>query len=674
MFFHHYRFNKISLIFICILLPVFCQAEKNDYYDLDIKDLMDIEVFVTTQTEKGLTLRESPGIVSVITSEEIMLSGANDLMDILSLLPGFSFGVDVEGVIGVSMRGNWAHEGKLLFLLDGHQMNEISFGTFAIDNHIPADQIEKIEIIRGPGSAIYGGFAELGVINIITHKGGSGGAPSVSVDVGSMGNGLSRQNASFAYQQKNENYQWDISGYAGKNTQSNYIYTDIYGSSFDMAQDAHIEPELYNFHFQTGGLKLGMLVDNYQLKTNDAYDKTAPTPLNVSFPMTSYSAEYHWKLNDQFSLTPTVRYRKQHPWENNGDKLKITDPFFTLYGRKPEITRTEFELKSELNTSPHLNLLLGFVGFEDNDVLYSTRYNTHALFFQNIFKENWATITLGARLEDHNIAGESFVPRVGLTKIINDLHFKLLYSEAFRAPVSENFVLSSENFGGAKIKPEKTYVTEFEIGYQVNKNWFLTGNLFDININNPIVYYVDSFVQDTYRNYENVHTQGFEFEAKYKEPRGYLSLNGSYYHVMENNVDQYAILDTAKNDLQEHELLGMPPIKLTLNSAYYINQQWSMGGSLVYFGKKYGYTDFITINNQDRLVATHMDDTLIANINFIKKQAFDKNVSVSFGLRNLFNEKNLLVQPYYDGFHAPLPEGGREVYLKLLYNHPTLNN
>src|SRR5207253_11346941 len=88
------------------------------------------------------------------------------------LVPGMDFGVDVEGVVGLGMRGNWAHEGKVLLLLDGQEMNEIMFATTQFGNHVCVDQIEKIEIIGGPGSAIYGGFAEYGVIDIIT-KGGS---------------------------------------------------------------------------------------------------------------------------------------------------------------------------------------------------------------------------------------------------------------------------------------------------------------------------------------------------------------------------------------------------------------------------------------------------------------------------------------------------------------------
>ena len=87
------------------------------------------------------------------------------------MVPGFHFGVDVTNVVGVGVRGNWGHEGKVLMLIDGMEMNENLFSTLQFGQHYNLQNIEKIEIIRGPGSSIYGGFAELGVINIITKSG-----------------------------------------------------------------------------------------------------------------------------------------------------------------------------------------------------------------------------------------------------------------------------------------------------------------------------------------------------------------------------------------------------------------------------------------------------------------------------------------------------------------------
>src|SRR6187401_1647230 len=116
----------------------------------------------------ALTTRETPGIITLITSEEIQNSGARDLTDVLRLVPGFDVLQDLQFVMGIGLRGSWANEGKVLVMMDGQPFNELLYQTVAIGNRFPVDAIERIEIIRGPGSAIYGGSAEYGVINIIT--------------------------------------------------------------------------------------------------------------------------------------------------------------------------------------------------------------------------------------------------------------------------------------------------------------------------------------------------------------------------------------------------------------------------------------------------------------------------------------------------------------------------
>src|SRR4051812_37797540 len=168
-----------------------------DIQDLSIEDLLNPQVKVASKTP--LTMRDAPGIISVVQRDEIVRSGARDLMDILQLVPGFSFGVDVEGVVDVGFRGLWGHEGKVLFLLDGQELNETLYSTMQLGMHIPASHIERVEIIRGPGSAIYGGYAELAVINITSRDAQNLSGPSADVYYGQMEHGLGRFMASASY-------------------------------------------------------------------------------------------------------------------------------------------------------------------------------------------------------------------------------------------------------------------------------------------------------------------------------------------------------------------------------------------------------------------------------------------------------------------------------------------
>src|SRR5689334_11805921 len=114
--------------------------------DLDLQDITDVSLDDLLKTDFDVaskvpqTYREVPGVITVITREEIMDSGARDLDDVLQLVPGFSLGVDVEAVVGIGVRGNWAHEGKVLLLIDGQQMNETLYSTNQLGNRYPIDQ------------------------------------------------------------------------------------------------------------------------------------------------------------------------------------------------------------------------------------------------------------------------------------------------------------------------------------------------------------------------------------------------------------------------------------------------------------------------------------------------------------------------------------------------------
>ena len=116
----------------------------------------------------ALDVREATGTITILTADDIKASGARTLEEALNLVPGLSIGRDVDDLTGLFIRGQWAHEGKCLFMLNGMPLNESSFGTFALGVRVPMANISRIEVINGSGSLLHGGFAALGVINIIT--------------------------------------------------------------------------------------------------------------------------------------------------------------------------------------------------------------------------------------------------------------------------------------------------------------------------------------------------------------------------------------------------------------------------------------------------------------------------------------------------------------------------
>src|SRR5438552_4155691 len=141
-----------------------------DISELSLEALLDTPIAIASKGAAARDARDTPGVVTAVTREEILASGARDLLEVLQLVPGFSFHVDVVGVVGAGFRGLWGHEGKVLLLVDGMEMNEQLYSTTQFGNEIPVHIIERVEVIRGPGSAVYGGNAELAVINVITRQ------------------------------------------------------------------------------------------------------------------------------------------------------------------------------------------------------------------------------------------------------------------------------------------------------------------------------------------------------------------------------------------------------------------------------------------------------------------------------------------------------------------------
>jgi iron complex outermembrane receptor protein len=127
---------------------------------------------LVTATRRPTSLRKAPAIATVITAEEIRNMGARNLLDVLKTVPGLGISTNEWGTLMVEVRGirTGASE-KILVMIDGHSLNRNTNGSAIVYNvagKIPMENIRQVEVIRGPGSALYGNSAFVATINIIT--------------------------------------------------------------------------------------------------------------------------------------------------------------------------------------------------------------------------------------------------------------------------------------------------------------------------------------------------------------------------------------------------------------------------------------------------------------------------------------------------------------------------
>ena len=157
-----------TLLVFAVSLTVIAQDKTPGLNDFSIEDLMQVEV--TTVSKKPQKLATVAAAVYVISAEDIRTSGANSLPEVLRMAPG----VDATRISGnrwaVTIRGFATHlSNKLLVLVDGRNAYSPAFsGVLWEDFQFPMEDIERIEIIRGPAAAVWGTNGVNGVINIIT--------------------------------------------------------------------------------------------------------------------------------------------------------------------------------------------------------------------------------------------------------------------------------------------------------------------------------------------------------------------------------------------------------------------------------------------------------------------------------------------------------------------------
>lgn len=648
---------------------IYLTASPEDIYEMSLEELMKIEISVASGT-KSMTQKESPGIVSMITKEEIQNSGARDLIDVLRLVPGISFASDVQGVVGISMRGNWGHEGKILLMIDGQEMNDLLYSCTMFGNHYSVEQIKRIEIIRGPGSSIYGGFAELGVINIITLSGEDIKGLSAGGILGYLSDDFGRTNAHIEIGKKINDFEFSATGFIGKGTRSTENYTDIYGDSYSMKNQSALDPTMINIGLKYKSLAARFLYDNYHTTSGDWLGENLLKAYDMDFTSLAGELKYDFRLNEKFILTPKINFIQNTPWASPQEPLPAESTSYFRF--QHTATRIKGNITASYDISEKINILFGGEYFQDNseNKLKTLSYwnNEYQIslynisgFAQGILKTDFANITIGTRIEDHNIFGSAFAPRLGITKILSDFNIKLLLSQAFRSPGIENINLSSSfsTDGKPSIKPEKTQTGELEFGYNITDKMSVTANIFYIEIKKPIIYFIDDFGKEGYINKEKSGTAGFELQYRWRGEKSYATINYAYYNAKGiNKTDDYAVPGN------ENSLLGTSQHRLSFNGRLRLYKGFSVNPSVIFMGKRYGYTSYNFV--LDEPVLKEFKPIALTNIFFNYKDFITKGLDFGVGVYDIFNSDFSFIQPY-NGGHAPLPSPGRELIVKLNY-------
>ena len=643
---------------IAVAQEVKTSSDTIPFYRMSLEELMNVTV--TVASHLPMTNRESPGIVTIYTGDEIRRSGARDLMQVLQQVPGFDFGVDVEGVVGIGIRGNWAHEGKVLMLWDGMEMNEDLYSTLQFGMHYPIDRIKQIEIIRGPGSAMYGGNAEYAVINVVTLNNKDFNGLSASAGYSLLDDNFGSRNAVISggktFGKTHINF---ATGFYEAN-RSTEVYSDYEGSEYDMSNQSQLKNSRHRMDFFFKGLTVSGMCDLYSVEQRDGYDVIYLRSYKSEFNSGFASAKYEIKPGANLVITPGIRIKYQNPWSY---RKPVYDDLFQPFNTTA--AKNEYYLHAVYDPAESVNLIGGFVYYNQHatEHLDSTffkngtrefRMDNYSGYLQSIIRLSALNFILGMRFDNNPVYGSSFVPRVGVTKVWHNFHFKTLYSRAFRAPSIENINVTPE------IKPERTEVAELEAGIRIATNSYLTANVFDITTCGPIVYYYDDNMVDRYKNDISTGSRGIEVEYKLKNNRWYAGLNYAYF-----TTAGHPVISIYQTPSLPKKPLAFPSHKINVNGNYQLTKDLSINTSLVYMAKRYSYLQ----DTNGNVSAKEFNPVVYANLCLNIENIISDGFQIAIACNNLWDRKVLYIQPY-NGNHAPLYGSGREIQLKLSYSLP----
>jgi len=405
------------------------------------------DLFVTA-TQSARTLDRAPAIATVVTANQIRDMGARNLLDVLATVPGFgiSFAPNHAVVDAIEVRGlktNFSE--KVLLMIDGHRVNCLYNGSPThYFEEFPLNAVRRIEIIRGPGSAVYGGSAFVAVINIIMLKPGDFEGTRVTLGTGNadrshenllLGHRAGALSMLAAYDHMDTNgtrdpITQDAAGGSGVTHHWRDYHTAYAGASVDgldltaLVLHEHRAPTMgvTNLVDTRSDVQLEQV---YAMLRHTSGEDTAPTEVSVA--VDQLSSDSVWQLDDPlFANTSEPSYKTRTLTGDLRVRLPPAAGHHVSAGTSYEDSRLY---------DPRYILDGVDVSATANHTRPATR-QVVALFAQDEWEAApGRTVTAGVRWDHYSDFGGTLNPRLAVVwSAAPQLTAKLLYGRAFRPP------------------------------------------------------------------------------------------------------------------------------------------------------------------------------------------------------------------------------------------------
>jgi vitamin B12 transporter len=597
--------------------------EKQD----TVKNLNEVVVTATRSPKK---LSDIGRNVTVITAAQINQSQGKTVPQLLNTLPGITYS-GAENNRGLSsdvyIRG--ASAGNTLILVDGFPVNDASgiAGNYDL-NAFPIDQIERIEILKGSNSTLYGSDAVAGVINIITKQAlNQKLTPTIQAGVGSyktytsaVGLNGTINKTGIAINASNVDYggfaaSTDITGNAGfkndgfrqrsvsfnltqpvadklilnGNVQTSYDTGDLPYSAFTNDNDY-----TYDKTFLFGGIGAKLLIPKGTLRFNVSQNNVWNNYKNLgsdNFGATSTVRNLGRITNAEAILTHT--FDKYFDITSGIDYKYATTDQYSLYGTTPTII---------------------------NDV--ST--NIGSVYTSLFFKSDIFHMELGGRYNHHNRYGDNFTYTINPSVVLDD-RFKIFASVA-SAYVTPSLYQLNSVYGTSDLKPQTTQSYEAGFDLSIVKNVLSFTSDFFKRKTTDVIYFANLSVSPygKYQNGSKQDDQGFESE-----------LNLTYKGLALSGYTSYVVGHiTSVSGAETGNLLRRPKNTYGANAAYTFAKVLNIGVNYKYTGGRFD-TEYLNAPPYSRIVELPSYNIVDVHLQYNPVKA----LSVYVDLKNLFDEQ-----------------------------------
>jgi iron complex outermembrane receptor protein len=644
-----------------------------DLSRLSLDDLMQIRVeSVTTASKRLEPSTDAPAAVSIISGDEIRKLGHRSLADVLQGIRGFyvtyDHGYYYLGSRGFSRPGDY--NSRTLLLLNGQRLNDGVYeqGFIGTEFMVDLDLIERVEVVRGPGSALYGSDALFGVINVITKRGADIGTAEASVEGGSF----DRWKGRFSLGSRLKNgVDYLISGsYLTSDGQSRITFPPMLGRGAGLLQAINQDSERVanlfgRITWNDFTLETAWRDRNKQLPTG-AYDSILEDPRNRLLDTAGYirgifdhSFENELKLRASFSYNNTT-YRGRFVYDrvqSTGSILRVVerdegrsvwwaeDAHLSLPLWEERVTLSGgFEARENVRQDQDTFDIDPYVSYLDDN---RTSWTIGPYSEAKISVAPTVSLTAGVRHDFYSDEDGATTPRSALVwQPVKESTLKLLYGEAFRAPNAyERYYQDggrSEKPSGP-LKPERieTYeaVFEHQIGSHVRGS--VSGYLFRahdlINLETDPA---DGLL--VYQNSQLVHGKGVEFELETRIKPGITSRIS---YTLQNATDE--ILHQELSNSPRHQILANLIVPL-------------------YRDKLFAGLETRYIGGRENVSGPYVGAYWIANATLFS-QHWANGLEVSASVYNIFDHRYL--EPGSGNLaQKTIAQEGRSIRVKLTYH------